>query len=255
MSKQHVLPDRIKALVPREGTKHRGRHTYSEGVAPFAPTKTRAIERSGALGTRKHRTVCTDCNSGWMNTAEQAAFEVITPLIRGSGMSLIGPKEAEKIALLAGIILPMVARDHAPTNAICQDERSYIFEQRRLPENWSVFCGKIDSKRWTFRTQHRAFTMSTIVPISRDTPKNAQVSTIGIGHFLLHSVSCHHTKIVTNPQHYAASLGLIPIHPAAQSIIDWAHLPALNDAQIEQVGGEIARIGEMRAWKNAGLSA
>lgn len=256
LSKQHVLPDRIKKLVPREGTSHDGRHTFSEGIAPFAPMRTEPIRRQGAFGTRKHRIVCKTCNEGWMNTAETAAFDVISPLIQGAVFASIGPDEARKIALLAAIIFPMLARDHLSTDAINQEERSFIFEKQEPPAKWFVFCGKIESHRWRLRTRHHAFTLLNKSPVSRNEPKNAQVSTVGVGKFLLHCVSAQTLEVITKPAFYAERLGLLAVHPHGGETIHWTAMPALSDAQIERIADATKEVGERNALRmRAGFTA
>lgn len=84
MSKEHIIADWVKSVVPRTIKTHTSSSiqiTREPGRAFIAP-RFPAI-KEGHLGTRQLRRVCDPCNRGWMKKLQDDTRSVLMPLITG----------------------------------------------------------------------------------------------------------------------------------------------------------------------------
>ena len=235
LSKQHIFPDRLKKLIPRDSDHH-----FSAPII-IIPARDNAIfiqpktlkKRNGNIGTRKSRIVCELCNGGWMRTAEEAAFDVITPIILGETPSL-SQDDMEKIALFSGIIFSMADTDHPSTSAVSFEERSFMFRNHKLPPNWFLFMARTNSEYWKLRFYHNGAKTrpanSTIEPIRC----NFHVCTIGMGNMVLHAVSGADDIWINDPQQYTDVHQMVRIGPSVRPV-NLADLPILDEFEVSEL--------------------
>lgn len=238
LSKQHVLPDRLKKLVPRVTPVHSQELTHVK-KAPSGGVliQPNYRQREGHLGNKRARRVCVSCNTKWMKTAEEAAFEIAQPLILGQWDSSLTLEAQERLALLAAIITTVADLDDPPTAAISQAERSWIFENKSLPEGWSAFVGRVQSDQWTTRWLHWGLALSDTPPLVEPAPCNTQWTTIAMGQLLLQVVSFR-PPLQLHAGAHAAKLGLAAIHPTSQNL-DLANLPIHDDASASRAAHDL----------------
>ncbi len=240
LSKQHILPDRIKRLVPRKGNRHRNLLTRTYGVAGSLITPPPILKvRNGAFGTRQLRIVCKKCNQGWMNEVEQKAFLVLTPLILGQTAILTQENQSD-IALFCALLAVMCDLDDVETSGISSTERTLIYETRAVPTNWYVMIGRMISEDWSLRLRHHGASLSGLeVPFVSPDVYNSQVTTVGIGRLLVQVISAQGYKLFRDPFDWPESVGLAPIHPFKREIA-WNFVPCLSTKGVENVAEAFA---------------
>jgi hypothetical protein len=232
LTKQHIFPDRLKGLIARDADHHFSAPIIivpgdndSIFVHPQTPKK-----RNGSIGTRRPRIVCKSCNGGWMRIAEEAAFDVITPLILGD-TSVLSQEALEKVALFSGIIFSMADTDHPPTSAVSFEERNFVFRNRRLPQNWFVFMARTNSDYWRIRFYHIGAKAGPVGSSFGRARCNFHVCTIGMGALLLHAVSGPNDAWISDPKRYAELHKIARVSPNADSC-DMADIPILDESEI-----------------------
>ena len=84
VTKQHVWPDWMKAVVPR-GTGDHLQFSASVEMDDARIVNVRPVftPHRGPVGSAKIRRFCKSCNSGWMSKLEAAAKPILVKLITG----------------------------------------------------------------------------------------------------------------------------------------------------------------------------
>lgn len=237
LSKQHVLPDRLKKLVPRDKGSHTQmlmRMRHEPGTVFIEP---QLRERQGHVGTRKLRRVCVRCNTGWMKEAEEAAFLVIEPMILGSWGRLTHDDQI-KIAKIATIIASVADLDDPPMSGISKAERRTIQETEAPLPNWSIMLGRVRAENWSTRWRHHGAMLGKTTDIGRPRECNAQITSIGMGEVFLQAISLPADAMVLDGPGYAANLGLACIFPTGQTI-EASDLPIHDDASANRISDAI----------------
>lgn len=237
MSKQHVLPDRLKKLVPRGGESANVITRYQVDAPEYAVIGSEIRRRNASLGTKRKRCVCISCNGGWIERGESAAFNVLTPLILG-GSGVLSHGDQAAISLMATTIAIMVDLDDPPTSAVAEAERRFVFENQRQPSNWFHFLAKIDSPDWNLRFRHHGLTAAP-QRVVRPIAPNIQISTVGLGKVAIHTVSDRDKLLRFNPSSYANKFDLVYINGAFD--IDWGDVPALDGTHIAELADDLFR--------------
>lgn len=234
LTKQHIIPNRLRRLVPRVETDHTqhkmrvdvgGQIGTGGGAAILGPGTIQ--QHQGHVGNRRWRRVCRTCNEGWIRVAEEAAFPIITPFILGEKEGKMTRKDQDQVALMIAIMTVMADVDDPPTSGITQEERSFLFQERRPHPYWRLFIGRVSSEEWITRMRHQGgkitlYKGSDICAL----PEYMQVTTLGMGRFFFHALS---GPDFWRPSliNYAAKFGIAPIFPAFTEI-NWASLPVLD---------------------------
>ncbi|XAP76760.1 hypothetical protein ABC955_09140 [Citromicrobium bathyomarinum] len=177
-----------------------------------------------------------------MNRVEHPALDILEPLILGENR-ILRVDDLERVSAFCGIFFSMLDRDHLPTSAIGQAERSYIYEHRQLPENWCVLIGRHQSPKWHFRFHHIGAVGSREINIPPPKSPNVQICTVGIGQLILHAMSAQGWQPLPSAQRRAAwanSFGMALIHPDPYEI-DWANMPVLPTDHIERCASAVAQ--------------
>lgn len=225
MSKQHIIPDRVKRLVPRlRGVRHRVHHRLPGDPRP--PVVEHPKDTGALWGSRKLRVVCKTCNTGWIKAVEEDAFALLEGHILGNGRDL-SAEDCRKVALFSAIMFTMIDLDHLPTSVIPQTERTYIFENRQPPPRWFIYIGKLESNEWEGRFRHHSPTLISVEDITRPKVEKGQVTTLGLGKMLLHVISGGVSDDMRTDR-YADLFGIGMVHPF-RGIIQWDTLGALDN--------------------------
>lgn len=236
LSKQHILPNRIRHLIPRVGTMHSGIQTYYSHGPNTLAVAPKITTRNGAFGTRQLRVVCKPCNEGWMRIAEEEAIGILHPLILGNSR-ILSQEDCEKIELFCSIIFTMVDLDDPKMSGVSQSERSYIYNNRKAPDSWTLMIGRVDADDWTLRFRHHGLGTAVRGHPLPATP-NAQVCTIGIGHLLLHCASFSRNAFLNSSELYSASCRMSLIKPF-RSELNSREFPSLDAKSAANVADRI----------------
>jgi len=231
ITKQHILPDRIKHLVPRLVPYH-SHQTERVFYNPDGTVCCREPAKKlspGHLGNRRFRVVCLNCNTGWMKRAEEEAFEYAEPIILGRTL-VLSAEAQQKLTTLAALIMCMVDLTDQPTSTITQADRAYIRETRQAPASWYLFLGRTDSPEWKTRYRHAAAISLTQGTVPNGQTSNSQSTVVAIGNLVLHLAMSQATPILVDADRYARLLGLARL-PGAETI-DTAKLPLHDTASM-----------------------
>jgi hypothetical protein len=245
-NKQHILPDRLKNLVPRESaayTERREKYEYGRDGSLLG-TNPEFNHHAGHLGNRRLRVVCAECNGGWMRTGEEAGFVVAEPLIVGE-TPVLSPEDQTKLALLAAIVFAMIDRTDTRSIVLRDEDRQYIRDHQAPPPNWQLFLGRVDAPDWKTRyMRHAAISLPKgVVPSGEQS--NCQAVTLAIGNLALHLVMARDFETLPRPDQYASRFGIARF-PLPVTHIDTSRLPVLNGGQMVMLSETLAAT----SWSN-----
>ncbi len=218
LSKQHIFPNRLRRLLPRDAINHTGHLiniSYADNTTIISPELPKT--KNGHLGTKQLRIVCRECNAGWMNDIEKRSFVFIEPMIAGLNV-LLDSSAQQALASFCAIFFSVADREHVPTSGIGQKERTYVFENRKPPTTWNLFIGRTNSNDWRFRFKHHGMTIGSSTSGIPIPPKNnSQVCTAGFGGLLFHAISNGNFNIIGNVSEYERLFGLGSISPISDN--------------------------------------
>jgi len=246
LTKQHILPDRIKRLVPRITPYHsvRSQRFYYNSDGSVSRIEPSQKIREGHLGNRRFRVVCQTCNNGWMNAAETNAFQYAEPLIVGRPI-VLGRAAQDALETLAALILTMVDLTDLSTSTVTEQDRRHIKDTRRIPPGWFLFLGRVSSPEWQTRYLHDAAIILPQGTVPTDQQSNAQITTVAIGKMLLHLAASQSAPILANADRYARLCGFVRL--PSSSDINVAELPVHDTASM------IVITDSFRRWMQTGL--
>lgn len=181
LSREHVIPRSLHDAVDRADD-----HTFTQGTGPSVARLTYSDHRRPtSLMDVTVRTVCTDCNNGWMSALEVRANPVLRRLINGADS--VTAEEADTVRLWAAktaAVIEMAAGrgdDQAP---IVAADLAAI-RDGEVPAAWVVTLTRLDES-WRNHT-HRGYAP---IPLRRVVDQHERTeryhfTTIEIGQMLL----------------------------------------------------------------------
>jgi hypothetical protein len=145
MTAEHVLPNWLSKIGLTEDPRVSSASSWLNRSPQFRGT--------GKPFQIKIKSVCTTCNSGWMNDLEEVARPVLTPIILGSH-AFISEKDQPKLALWAlktALVATMVssATDRAEGYGVPSDEFLAVFGRARQlspPRHVQVWIGRFNGQ-------------------------------------------------------------------------------------------------------------
>lgn len=192
LSKQHVWPDWLKNIIPRNYEKNIQNLSHPIYSKDEKIVFNRiVIEKQGHMGVRKIRNVCSICNNGWMSKIEQEVKPLLTSMILGEKVIL---DKVEQTNISKWIIMTSIMAEFTDTKsmAIPAEHRKHLFKTLIPPKGWKIWIGKYNDIEWDFAYRHYGFYVTnpeeakkikagimTVIP-------NTQVSTFVIGNFFVH---------------------------------------------------------------------
>jgi hypothetical protein len=191
MTKQHVLPNRLKALVPRvhDATEHTSERLIYDSAGRLAVALPARRVRRGHLGGRQLRIVCQSCNTGWIRAAEEEAFAALCPLILGVDPApVLQPREQFSVATMAATIFCMIDMLDRPNSAVTHADRLYLSDHSAPPPHWHIFLGRTDSPNWRTRYFRHTGIAVPLGSVPRGEKPNSHAITVGLGCLVLHTV-------------------------------------------------------------------
>ncbi len=251
LSKQHVIPDWIKGIIPRnatESTKHQNFKPRFQYVDDMLVVKPELEVHNGHIGTRKIRNVCTRCNNGWMSKLEGEAKPLLTSLMLGQNVEL--DDNAQK-TLSRWIVMTsiMVEFTDLQSIAIPPEDRVTLMKGQVPSEKWKIRIGRCQENQWLgmgYR-HHCATCLRRSSPLligeEMDTPRNMQSSTFVIGRLLIFATS---TPLPESEINFVPSIEkkLILISPSIdQKAIKKSQTESVSDSELEQIANALFSLG------------
>lgn len=242
LTKEHVLPDWLKAIFPRQptDTHTHGNAAYidlpSVGYVPL-PSRRR---RQGQVGTRQVRVVCRSCNGGWLSRLEKETKPLLTQLIHGRRFTL-QPDDQRLVA--SWIAKTCMTAEYIEPNevSIPQSERTSISHTLEPPPHWSIWIAAYLGEKWQAGgIFHHAVGMYPPPQLIWVGIKNTQYTVIGVGRLLATAASSSIEGLTFEFQNEESS-DLRRIWPPIGRNIDWPPPRYLTDRGADAVAANFSR--------------
>lgn len=233
VTKQHVWPDWLKKIVPREGESHWQYLTSINlsypGTAIVQPD---FQQKRGPTGAMKIRNVCMQCNGGWMSKIEQDSKPIVTTLINLQEAQVDLPKQ-KLIAAWATLLSVMGEYTDLRTQSIPAEHRYFLKNSLQPPVGWRIWIGSYQGSQWKQRYRHHGFQCFSPTCTPAKPGFNTQFSTFVIGGLLLHIAS---TALPNADFNFSdpSAMGLNQIWPP-QAAFSWPSFPILSDGEANEV--------------------
>ena len=176
LTKEHLFADWLREIFPRSES-----DTHTMGVAEGTPW--RIIQRQGHSGSKKIRTVCKRCNSGWISAVDDAAKYVATPLIRGEP-SVITPDMQRVLAGWFAKIAAVADSRNRRRSVVTQPQRTWIMDRQEPPKEWEIWIapyGGSDYRDLALFQNGGHLDFSPVRGPSKEFSGYAQTTFLGIG--------------------------------------------------------------------------
>lgn len=234
VTKQHLWPDWMKAVVPRHGSEHSQEITrFSTSIPGVVVMQPELHGKRGPFGARKIRKVCGPCNSGWMSRLETSAKQCLTDLMLGNDISI---NAANQSALAAwGAMISVIAEyTDIPTQSIPVEHRRHLMEHGTPPEGWFIWIAAYKGENWKQRYRHHGLAASTKADVHLVRPAyNTQFSTFVVGSLFLHTAS---TTLPISPSFFSSLDGQISkIWPPNTTSVEFSGRDAMSDDCADRV--------------------
>jgi hypothetical protein len=254
LTKQHVIPDRLKKIVPRQVNTHTQTLLRLERFGQhLIPVPTVVKQKSGHSGTRKVRRVCLQCNTKWMRQIEEESFPLLAPYIQGS-TEFIREDVQRCIANIAALIASVADLDDPSNSGVSKEERDYLRQNRTPPPHWHVFIGRVDSVDWETKWRHFGCGLFKSDAIVDPSNRNTQGTTIGMGKILLQVISMPPEIGILDREALSRDCGLAQIFPYIEQL-EVVSLPVHDSASAFAVADRFYRglISTMRPPSNTAV--
>lgn len=240
ISREHFWPAWAADVLPSGGIP-----TYDDWYAqidpsrPAAPADVRTFKRPGGTNTRKLKTVCRGCNSGWMSVQEVTSRPILTALARGEAITL---DSGMQDVLTRWIVTKLMAAesDKRGEFVTTSAERRLFKEAGAVPQGTYIWLFRCEAPGWQVTYQRFAAYLSRhregSVPAHR---KNLQQATFGFGNLLVTSVFSRAPGLrlqMNFPEGAAAALWPPPLEP-----IVWPHPRLITSEEADLIADNISR--------------
>lgn len=181
LSREHVLPRSLRDTVD-----YSDGHTFTGGTGPtIARFEYSDYRRPTGLTDVTVRTVCTDCNNGWMSALEVQANPILRRLIDGADS--VTATEADTVRLWAaktGAVTQMAAARGDDEPPVAADDRASI-RRGEVPAGWVISLTRLDES-WRDHV-HRGYAPISLrrVVDGHEAFERYHFTTIEIGQMLL----------------------------------------------------------------------
>lgn len=240
MSKQHIVPDWLKNVLPRESEDQHTQEITSVLIMPnsAANVDVTPIVKNGHQWSRKARNVCSSCNSGWMSQIETNAKDLLTNLMLGKHITLTSNDQK---ALINWITLTTIMAEYTDLKhqAITTSERELFYNTKEPLPHWRIWIGRYKGTEWIQRYRHQG-----IAVYSSDNIPNTQSSTFVFDELFIHVASTTVTDMALNlilPKHLKNKM--IQLWPIQRQQFRWPPIevftPTFTDKQVNTISWEI----------------
>lgn len=240
VTKQHMWPDWLGSVLPREGAEHTQFITRTHFPAPdkFVISPDLQFKR-GPVGSRKIRKVCGKCNSGWMSVLENQAKPALAAMIRDEEFNI--PTELQRILSAWAAMTAIVAECTDPlSQAIPPQDRVVLMDSLNPPEHWRIWFGRYRGQDWKQRYHHGGMLVARSLA---EAPKyggvpNTQASTFVVGHMLMYACS---STVMSPDTHLVPALAskLVRVWPISDRVFAWPPVDVLGDEEVKWLSNDI----------------
>jgi hypothetical protein len=248
MTGEHLWSDWMDRarLLPRGGEyfefKTTVRRLTGETLDVFRRT------RQGTANKKKIKVVCHNCNSGWMGTLEGNVQPYLTPLIKGTAITL-DAKARQTIS--EWVFMKALVAEHnyyldRPADPIFdQSVRTTFMDSRAIPQGVRMWIAMQNSAKWItgFHRFASGLGFTTTLPpppIPATRTKNVQSVTWGIGRLLIY-VSAATDLNVFGHFELDRTTPLSELWPLTPSDITWPPRFFVTDPFIDDLASALER--------------
>jgi hypothetical protein len=198
-SDEHIVATRFIDVLARDP---RGLPSPVLTVTNASGQRRLGGSQSGPQNTLEYTTrVCRDCNNGWMNDVDTAAFPYVSAMIAGTPVSFDGPARAAVATWFSKVAL--TART-APLDLLPIDAAwtSWIYTNQTPPPGWHIWVGRyIGAQPWWYSSHDVRVERgpgSAPLPPGLATP-NGVLATMVIGYLILQVFGTTSTGELVSP--------------------------------------------------------
>lgn len=241
LSKEHVVANWVGKILPRPGRKHNFTRGSTDRLMEGGETelKPHVIRRNGDVGSTGIKRVCEVCNQGWLKTIQDAARPILTPLMLGETPTLT-PPEVEIVNQWATMTTINVAVLHDEERGMSRDDVAFFTAERRPPSRWKIFLGKRPIRGVEPQNYHRTMTGVREGDPAGAPQRQSHVTTIEVGHLLIHSVAIDEAIVRIDAAGYASELQVLPVFPVSGDGVDWRSAPGLSGPEVHRLANWLA---------------
>jgi hypothetical protein len=257
MTKQHLWPNWMTHILPKaeSGAKYGqviSNMKYMPLEGKLAGSEQIINLRPGAVGTRKLRIVCRECNNNWMSKIEDSSKDIIIALMNHEDVILSSDQQIKLVSWIA-LMAIMVEFTHIPSKVIPVTERKYFLQNKLPPEDWTIWIGKYQGNEWQQRYFHKASQFSdqelTVEARFKNvqnppeiTSPNFQTCVLVVSGLVIFIGSTTRTDI----KHEISDLALpnmVQIWPLKNAQIDWKPITTISDKEVNDINNTSETIG------------
>ncbi len=243
MTKEHVLPNWLRAIFPRLPT---DTHTFGSinmvniPTAGPVPLPTRK-QGQGQAGSKKVKVVCKACNIGWLSAMEEATKPILERLVYGMPGTLTVAEQRLLATWVAKTI--MVAEFLEPKQiAISQSEREDFRLKREPGKHWQIWAAFYTGEKWMMGGifHHGVGLHRPPVP-ARARLNNTQYSVVGLGRLLAICLSSE-ADWLTFGLHKEFEVAVHRLWPPTGRDAAWPPQWSIDDVAINKVIGAFGQL-------------
>ncbi len=174
-SREHIWPQWMHPML----TEPVGPQSHVKLVMEpsSSPAFRRRCQRQGTLKTNRVRSVCRECNSGWMNRIETSSRGILEKIVAGENVAL-SQKDQERLS--QWIMMKVFVMEHEyEYDLSLKEERAAFAKNQVIPPYYHIFLSKHKSVSSMFRDR------ATGSPLNKDgsacyTAPMVSVATVGL---------------------------------------------------------------------------
>ncbi|MEL4294047.1 hypothetical protein [Shewanella xiamenensis] len=244
MSKQHVWPDWMKTVIPRENKQEHYQNMIKLQFddSKYASITPEILKKRGHVATRKIRNVCKKCNGGWMSRLETSVKPKMTDMMLNK-QTILTNSEMLSISAWAVMISIMAEFTDIPTKSIPDQDLTHLMRNQCPPSNWTVWIGKYKGQEWNYRYRHHGIgcmPLQLARIMKPFTHCNTQSSTFVVGSFLIHTTSSTLSGInpIFDKEHAEKLIQIWPL-PLTVDCVNWSLLKEINDNEVILISDQL----------------
>lgn len=244
-SKEHIWSEWMHDILEGQPDAKYNRHTVTRWADGREET-TGPTGKPGNIFNIQVRSVCRDCNNGWMNRAEGAVKPFLRIMIAGEPISI----DSEQMGALARWCAhKFIVMEHAAaeTSVTPRCDRVALRDRGVIPPYFRIYVGNHASKHRFGSTRHshsmaRSLANGPVPPLD-GTTRNIQTITILMGRLFIHLNAARVDGFEIESTNFISRVwDECRIWPSPNSSLVWPHRPLLDDAGLSMVSNTLETI-------------
>jgi hypothetical protein len=231
LSHEHLFSDWLREIFPR---KPDDTHTFSY-VEHTPGGKEIRRQRQGHSGSKRIRTVCRQCNNGWMSAIDERAKPAATPLIYAN-RKRIGSDAATTLTVWLSKTAMVGDTIHLNRSLIPQKQRTYLMEKKLPPNGWQVWLASYAGRNWAQLAIYQHGSPLQFTPVAGPAKDSIngylQTTVIGMGHTFALVIGTDITEAGVDLGHLASFMRRIWPFDAP---VQWPTIPIISDNEAGMV--------------------